>query len=276
MNVFDHLLNDADARGGAVGAFTCYDLEVAMAVIEACEAAHRGAVLLIPPSQFRTHRGRRLAIALQALANDAPVPIALQLDHVSDLDTVRHAFSLGIDAVMADGSSLSFEENVAFVQAANAIAGQSNGAVESELGRVEGNEDVAFETEASGFTDPEEAERFSHQTRASCLAVSIGNVHGTYTKAPTLDFRRLELIAERVGGPLSLHGASGLPPDDIQQAIKLGVRKVNVNTELRQTYLSVSTAMLDPAEAGFSVAALHSRQVDAVRGVVSAKLELFE
>lgn len=274
MSVFADLLQDAGRRGGAVGAFTCYDFESALGVVEAAEAAGRGAIILIPPSHFRSERGKHLALALCSLRAAARVPLALQLDHVSDLELVESAFALGVDAVMADGSKLPFAENLELTRRACEVAAHFGGAIEAELGHVEGDEDLAITTSATSLTDAAAAARFAKSANVQLLAIAIGNVHGLYSAPPTLDFSRLAEISNRVKVPLSLHGASGLPENDLRRSIELGIRKVNVNTELRQAYVAATGAALSRIEAGADVASLHREQIEAVRAVVAKKLEI--
>jgi ketose-bisphosphate aldolase len=268
---FDELLADARARGGAVGAFTCYNLETATGVLRAASARGRGVVLLVGAKAFAAPAGELLAAALLAACERAPAPACVELDHAGELGAVERAVALGIRAVTADGSKLPYEENVAFVRAA-AAAGAS---VECELGGIAGDEDVATAVAAGALTDPEEAGRLVAATGAACLAVSIGNVHGTYRDPPRLDWERLARIRERVAVPLSLHGASGLPDEDVRRAIALGVAKVNVNTELRERYLACTAERLDAVRRGANVLALNDAQADAVAEAASAKLALY-
>jgi ketose-bisphosphate aldolase len=264
---FERLLGEAAARGGAVGAFTCYNVETAVGVLRAAEAARRGAILLVGERSFRAPGGDLLLAALVAAAAQAPVAACVQLDHVDDLVLIERALALGAGAVMADGTKLPYEENVAFVRAA-----AGGGSAEAELGGIEGDEDVAAAVAAGALTDPDEAAAFVAATGAACLAVSIGNVHGTYREPPRLDWPLLEAIRERVPVPLSLHGASGLSDDDLRRAIERGVAKVNVNTELRERYLEATAANLDAARHGARVLDLNAAQADAVAEVVAAKL----
>jgi ketose-bisphosphate aldolase len=271
---FVALLAAAQARGGAVGAFTCYDLETALGVVEACEEAGRGGVILIAPSTFRSQRGGLLFRALRALTEAANVPIAIQLDHTTEPALADDALSLGADAIMADGSKLGFDANIALVRAVQEAARSWGCAVEAELGRVEGNEDVAEPTLAGAYTDPAEAAEFVRAASPDCLAISIGNVHGTYRQPPRLDYDRLEEIAAATPVPLSLHGASGLGDDDLVRTVQLGVRKVNINTELREAYFHITHETLDEASNGFNLAKLHDAQVEATKQIASQKLAL--
>ena len=271
---FADLLAGASSRGGAVGAFTCYNLETAVGVLAAAESARLGVVLLLSPGSFRGPGGRLLAAALVAATDQADIPACVQLDHVADLALVEQALEAGVGAVMADGSALPDEENVALVCRAVELAGRFGAHVEAELGRVEGEEDVAAAAEAGNLTDPEEAASFVRRTGAACLAVSIGNVHGRYARSPSLDWDRLRAIRERVDVPLSLHGTSGLRDDDVRRAVGLGVAKFNVNTELREAYLETTAGAPDRLSAGADVLGLNGAQAEAVARAVTAKLAL--
>jgi tagatose 1,6-diphosphate aldolase GatY/KbaY len=272
---FEALLDEHTRACTALGAFTCYDLEVAGAVLAAAAARDVGVVLLISRDAFAADGGDQLLCAVRAAAERSPARACVQLDHVADLDLIGAAFELGAGAVMADGSRLPFDENVALVREARRRADGFGGAVEAELGHVAGGEDVAVATAAGGLTDPQEAERFAGATGAACLAVSIGNVHGRYLGEPKLDWDRLDAVAGAVTVPLSLHGASGLPDSDLHRAVGAGARKINANTELRHAYLSATRDRLDDALEGLAVMDLHEAQADAVRRVVEHKLAAF-
>jgi ketose-bisphosphate aldolase len=269
LTSFDEVL-----AGGPVGAFTCYDLEAAEGVLAAAKASERPVILLVSAAQFARASGERFAAALSAFADRHPALACIQLDHVRDLDAIVAAFGLGIGAVMADGSHLSLGENIAFVAAAVEIAVQHGGGVEAELGRIEGNEDVAEAVSAGRLTDPDDAVRFVYETGVSCLAVSIGNVHGHYREPPALRWDVLAAVRGQVDVPLSLHGASGLPADDVRRAVAAGIRKLNVNTELREAYLEATARFLPEVRAGARLAELHDAQIGAVEAVARRTIEL--
>jgi tagatose 1,6-diphosphate aldolase GatY/KbaY len=275
LTPFTELLADAQRGEAGLGAFTCYDLEVASGVLAAADRRDVGVVLLISREAFAAPGGEVLLAAVGAAAERSPARACVQLDHVADLDLIERAFELGAGVVMADGSKLPFEENVALVGEASSCARRFGGAVEAELGHIEGDEDVARAADAGGLTDPDEARRFVAATEADCLAVSIGNVHGAYREDPRLDWERLREIKSTVFVPLSLHGASGLPESDVRRAVGAGIRKVNVNAELRQTYLDVTARELDGARDGQRVMALHAAQRAAIAEFVEAKIDSF-
>ena len=268
------LLVERRTAGAAAGAFTCYDVTTALGVARAAEARGVPAIVLLSEASLRGASGRLLLSALLAVAREARVPMCVQLDHVADDTLIDAALAAGVGAVMADGSRLPIRENSAFVAAVRGRAAVVGAGVEAELGHIEGGEDVAAATEAGTLTDSDQAAAFVAATGCDCLAVSIGNVHGTYASPPRLDWERLALIRDRVAVPLSLHGASGIPDADVRTAIGLGVCKINVNTEIRGRYLDELAARLPAARDGLRLLELEAALIDAVAAVVTAKLEL--
>jgi len=261
--------------GRAVGAFTAYDLETATAIIRAAEQRRSPVIVLVSRAAFARDRGPAFLAALRACAERAAVPVCIQLDHVSDHGLMERAAELGCGAVMADGSKLQFDENVRLVAAARRLVAGDGAEVEGELGHLAGGEDVARAVAAGGLTDPRMVGRFVDRTGVTCLAVSIGNVHGTYAEPPRLDWDLLARIRERTPVHLSLHGASGLDPEDVAKAIELGVTKVNVNLELRQAYMLATEQVLERSMEGYDMLELHDCQVAAIEAVAGEKIEVF-
>lgn len=229
----DILVNGALLDGAAVPAFTCYDFTTALAVVEAAEANQRGVILLVAPKTATAPSGPRFITALRGLSDAANVPVAVQLDHATNIEAIVAGIAAGADSVLADGSALDFEDNIAFVQAAQKAVADSEIVVEAELGGLAGNEDQAFALEAAGLTDASQVADFVARTGASLLAVAVGNVHGKYAGEPKLHWDLLDAIAAVSPIPLVLHGASGIPVDDLAKAPAAGIGKVNFNTELR-------------------------------------------
>ncbi len=247
----DELVASALQKGSAVPAFTCYDFTTALAVVGAAEDAGRGAILLVAPKSAGTPNGLRLIAALRGLADSAGVPIAVQLDHAADLQLIIDSVAAGADSVLVDGSSLPYEDNIALVRGVRAALdgqGHSGVVLEAELGGIAGDEDRAFEADAAGsepaagtagLTDSAQVEDFVSRTGAQLLAVAVGNVHGKYQGEPKLRWDVLQDIAVRTRIPLVLHGASGIPPEELVKAAAMNVGKVNFNTELRTGVLTV-------------------------------------
>jgi tagatose 1,6-diphosphate aldolase GatY/KbaY len=267
----DTLVTGALQQGSAVPAFTCYDFTTALAVVGAAEESGRGAILLVAPKTAATPNGLRLIAALRGLADAASVPIAVQLDHATDPQVIADAVSAGADSVLVDGSSLPYEDNIALVRnvrAALAAQGRADVVIEAELGGLAGDEDRAFGTDAAdsagdatdnagstvadapaGLTDSAQVEDFVARTGAQLLAVAVGNVHGKYKGEPRLRWDVLQDIAVRTRIPLVLHGASGIPAEELVKAAAMNVGKVNFNTELRTGVLAVLEEQTSPHRA---------------------------
>ncbi|MHC8606253.1 class II fructose-bisphosphate aldolase [Paenarthrobacter ureafaciens] len=250
----DQLVNSALAAGSAVPAFTCYDFTTAMAVVSAAEEARSGVILLVAPKTAATPNGLRLITALRGLADNAGVPVSVQLDHASELQVIRDSVNAGADAVLADGSSLAYEDNIALVREVRAMLdadGHADIVIEAELGGLAGDEDRAFGASGeahdagpsdAGLTDPEQVSDFVGRTGAQLLAVAVGNVHGKYTGEPNIRWDVLQDVAARTDVPLVLHGASGIPASELSKASAMQVGKVNFNTELRTGILATLEA----------------------------------
>ncbi len=266
------ILQEARKRKYALGAFNIYNLEGVRAVVMASEAARSPAILQILPAAIK-HSGYELFTYCLESAKRASTPISVHLDHCPDLEIIKKALESGVSSVMADGSSLSFDENLQFVRKACELTSKYGAAVECELGKLAGNEDgMPHEEIESRLTDPGQAREFLHETGAQILAVSIGNVHGQYAATPKFDLDRLTKIRELVDAPLALHGASGVPADLVRSCIELGVCKFNVNTEVRAQYVK---ALQAPDNSGDDLLALQTKAIEAMRTVILEKMELF-
>jgi tagatose 1,6-diphosphate aldolase GatY/KbaY len=231
-------------------------------------------MLQIHPAALQHGGAPLLALCLEA-ARGAAVPVAVHLDHSVATADIREALAAGLTSVMADGSHLPYADNVAFTRHMTALAHARNVAVEAELGRLSGTEDgLSVPEYKAKLTDPDQAVDFVRQTGIDALAVCIGNVHGRYRSTPRLDFDRLHAIHRAVPVPLVLHGASGLPADMVHQAIRLGVRKFNVNTEVREAYINALHQDLQQSPPP-DLTVLMQHVEAAMQGVVADKLYLF-
>lgn len=276
------LLAGAVRGGYAVGAFNVYNLEQARAVVDAAEAGESPAILQLHPKAYDLGGAGFLHLCL-AYSRRAKVPICVHLDHAQTVDVVSSLISDGIPSVMADGARLPFQDNISFVREAVALARPKRVSVEAELGLLSGTEDgLTIEAREASLTDPDQAAQFVDLTGIDALAVCIGNVHGPYHGEPNLDFARLAKIRDQTSLPLVLHGASGLPAEMVEQAISLGVAKINVNTDLRVAYMNTLRSIFAGDEAGRTS---HESSMDlfdvmqacikAVKSVVAAKINAF-
>ncbi|MBE3573699.1 MAG: tagatose-bisphosphate aldolase subunit GatY [Moorella humiferrea] len=228
------MLIEARRGGYAVGAFNIHNLETLQAVAEAAAEAAAPVILQATPGTVKYVGADYLVAMARVAARRSGVPVALHLDHATDIDLIGSCLEAGFTSVMFDGSTLPLEENIARTRQVAAMAHAKGAAVEAELGRLSGREDdLSGDEAAASYTDPEEAVLFAGATGIDSLAVAIGTAHGVYRGEPRLDFDRLKAIAARVSLPLVLHGASGLPDDYVTRCIALGICKVNIATELK-------------------------------------------
>ena len=231
------LLESAQQHSYAIGAFNLYNIEGVKAVVNAAEAENSPAILQILPNILEYGDSPLVALFLEA-ADSSKIPMSVHLDHCGDRTTIDTALDAGVQSILADGSKLSFQENLAFTREMTALAHEKGATVEAEVGRISGTEDgMTVAQKDAKMTDPDQAKELVAKSGVDFLAVTIGNIHGQYHHKPQLDFERLNKIRQQIHIPLVLHGASGLPPRMIQRSIELGVCKFNVNTEIRQKYL---------------------------------------
>ncbi|WP_086860794.1 class II fructose-bisphosphate aldolase, partial [Streptomyces milbemycinicus] len=259
-------LTAAAREGRAIPGFVAYNLETVQGIVAAAEAAGRPVLLQAGSSAFK-HAGRA---ALMALALDAArrsdAALGVHLDHSRDLEEITACVEAGYTSVMVDGSHLPFAENVALTRKAVERAHAAGVWVEAELGALAGDEDVSTDARAAGgsMTDPEQAAEFVAATGVDALAVAVGNVHGFTAEPVRLDLDRLARIRAAVAVPLVLHGASGLPEEQLLGAVRRGVAKVNVNAELRRAYLQAVSSALPGALPGADVVSTWTAGRDAV------------
>lgn len=259
-------LRAAAERGTAIPGFVAYNLETVQAVVAAAEAAGTPVLLQAGSSAFK-HAGRDalMSLALGA-ARRSPARIGVHLDHSRNLDEIAACLDAGYTSVMIDGSHLPYEENVALTREATRRAHDAGAWIEAELGALAGDEDVSTGAAAASgsMTDPAQAAAFAEATGIDALAVAVGNVHGFTPEPVRLDLERLAAIHTAVPVPLVLHGASGLPEDQLLGALERGVAKVNVNAELRRAYLRAVGDVLPDALPGSDTVATWTAGRDAV------------
>jgi fructose-bisphosphate aldolase class II len=232
------LLKEAEKEGYAVGAFNTNNMEIAQAIVEAAEA-ERSPVIMQASQGAIAYAGIEYITSLAMVAaSRAKIPVALHLDHGTSFSQIVQCIRSGFSSVMFDGSKLSLEENIAMTRKVLEVARPIGVSVEGELGKIGGTEDdITVDEREALFTDPEEAEIFVRETGIDCLAIAIGTSHGQYKGEPKLDFDRLKEIKARIKVPIVLHGSSGVPDEVIQEAIRLGIRKVNIDTNVREAFV---------------------------------------
>lgn len=230
---------DARKQGYAVVGLAAYNLETLQTLIETADRLHAPVMVQTTPSNIDNMGVEYLAAIVKIAAQKASVPVVLHLDHGDSIERVHQCVDHGFTSVMIDGSQLPYEQNIAMVREAVAIAHAKGVVVEAELGKIGGVEDdLSVNAEDAHYTDPDTAVDFIQRTGLDSLAIAIGTAHGLYKGEPKLDLDRLSEIRRRVDVPLVLHGASGVPDAAIRETIRRGITKMNIATELKIPFAS--------------------------------------
>ena len=219
---------------GAVGAFNVILIEHAEALAKAAEIANTGIVLQISENCVSYHGALKpIAVATKAIIEASPINLSLHLDHAEKVDLIKEALDLGFDSIMYDGSKLEYKENVKVSKEVVQLCRKYNATIEVELGEVGGKDGV----HAPGVrTNPKEAKQFVEETGVDLLAVAVGTSHGKITRDTVLDLDLIQELATTVKTPLVLHGSSGVSDENLQKAVKAGMRKVNIATHLNHVF----------------------------------------
>ncbi|TGA99890.1 class II fructose-bisphosphate aldolase [Sporolactobacillus shoreae] len=226
------LLRKAQEKKYAVAAFNVYNMETIQAAFHAAESEGRPVILALGERYFPMVELDGFSAMVKALAEKTKLPVALHLDHAEQKESIVQAIRCGFTSVMFDGSRFDLKENIAQTKEIAAIAHLTGVSVEGEVGSMKTG-DFSDEAEGDGsLTDPQSAGLFARETGIDFLAAAIGTVHGLYKGEPHIDLSLLHAIHQCVPIPLVLHGGSGTPDDVIRKAIRLGITKINVNTEV--------------------------------------------
>ena len=258
----NEVLKDACEKGYAIGAFNAYNLEALQAIIEAAEETGKGVIINYAEVHAPLIPLEEIAPIMVMYAKKASVPVCLNLDHGTTVESCMTAMRLGFTSVMIDASALSYEENVKETAMVCRLAHSIGVSVEAELGHVItsdiGMEGVEAEDQSeldldSIYTDPDMAKDFVEKTGVDALAIAFGTAHGIYTVKPQLDLDRINKIREKIDIPFVMHGGSGLSKEEFQSAIRNGIRKINYYTYMALAGGKAVKETMDKVQSGESV-----------------------
>ena len=272
------MFQKAYAGGYAIGAFNVNNMEIIQGITEAAREVNSPLILQVSAGARKYAKPVYLRRLVEAAIEDTGLPMALHLDHGEDFEICKSCIDGGFTSVMIDGSKHSFEDNIALTRQVVEYAHAHGVVVEGELGRLAGIEDdVNVSAADSSYTDPDQVQEFVQATGVDSLAIAIGTSHGAYkfkpgTK-PQLRFDILEEVSRRLPGfPIVLHGASsvipkyveiinanggqlkdaiGVPEDQLRQAAKMAVCKINLDSDLRLAMTAGVRQQLIADPAGF-------------------------
>ena len=268
------MLDEARRGKYGVGFFNAVNVEMARAIIETAEELRAPVIVGTAEVLLSAMSLERVAEYLIPMAQKAGVPVAVHYDHGLTFEKCMEALKLGFSSVMYDCSTASYEENLDRVAEMVRVCHGMGVTVEGELGHVGDNEGAGkLENPSDYFTDPAVAADFVRKTGVDALAVAVGNAHGDYKFPPKLDFSRITAIREATGIPLVLHGGSGLSDDDFREAVRRGVCKINIFTDLDKAGKAGIEKGLKNGAA--SMMGLIPYEIEAMKEVVRNKIGLF-
>jgi len=295
------MLAKANKENYCIGAFNINNLEFAQAVISAAESQNAPIIVQTSQGAIKYAGLESIGKIVNTLANQTKTPVALHLDHGTDMNLIKAVIKSGLyTSVMIDGSKLPIKENIKNTKKIVSLAHKVGITVEAELGAIPGTEDDLNITAAESFmTDPDEAKRFIELTNCDSLAISIGTKHGVFKFAKggtKLDYKRLTTIKKITKLPIVLHGASSIPSNlkriastyganlknahgvsnsQLKKAIAHGVNKINTDSDLRiaftgavDKYMTQNPNNMDPRKY------LNAGR-EAVYKIVKKKIKLF-
>ena len=282
----------------AIGAFNVNNMEIIQGIVDAAKEEQAPLILQVSAGARKYARPAYLINLVNAASEDSGLGLVLHLDHGEDFDICKKCVDDGFTSVMIDGSKHPFDENIRITKEVVEYAHAHGVVVEAELGRLAGVEDaVQVDARSATFTDPDEAAEFVERTGVDSLAIAIGTSHGAYKfkGEPYLDFERLKTIHKLLPEtPLVLHGASsvlqefvskcnqyggqvggaqGVPEDMIHEAVKYGICKVNVDTDLRLAMTAEIRKYLTEHPEEFDPRKYMSPARDAIKSMVQHKLK---
>lgn len=234
------MLEKARREKYAVGQFNINNLEWIEAILDKTNELRSPVILGVSANAAKYMGGWKVVMAMISAyieEHDINIPVAVHVDHASSFEVCKAAIDAGLTSVMIDASKKPFAENIEITKRVVEYAHSRHVTVESELGKVGGQEDDVVAE--SMYADPEECRQMVDLTGIDALAPALGSVHGPYHGEPKLGFTEMKKIKELVSVPLVLHGGSGIPDEKILKAIECGTCKINVNTECQMAWVKI-------------------------------------
>ena len=275
----NEVLYKAKEEKYGVGLFNAVTLEMARGVVEAAEEAKSPIIIGTAEVLNSVVPLDIIASLLLPMAKKSDVPVVLHYDHGLTKECCIEALELGFSSIMYDCSTEGFEENIKKVAEMAEIAHSYGATIEGELGHVGNNSDSKEGEEPSEdmsamYTDPAVAKEFVERTKVDALAIAVGTAHGSYKMKPKLDFERIKAIAAAVNVPLVLHGGSGLTDEDLKEAIRCGISKINIFTDIN---ISGAVAIKEAMDKGLmSLTDFAEPIINGVKKETLVKMKIFD
>jgi fructose-bisphosphate aldolase, class II len=270
------ILDVANEYFFAVPAFNISDYAMFNGIVDISEEKNAPLIVGIHPDEVE-HVGVEMITAVRQRAHRSSVPVAIHWDHGANYKQILIAIQSGFTSVMIDGSMLPFEENVAISRRVTDSAHAVGLSVEGELGTIGQTDNEAEDgSNVIIYTNPDDALAFVESTAVDSLAVAIGTSHGIYPTAmrPELKLDLLKQIKATVSIPLVLHGGSNNPDDEVAEAVKLGINKINISSDIKVAYhMKMREVLAD--ENLREPLAIQPPCIEAMKVVAGQKIDLF-
>ena len=262
----------------AVGAYNVSESNLFRTVVEAAEANDSPAIIAVHPTELDYCKDDFVKYMIARITN-SPAPFVLHMDHGDSITSIMRAVHDGFSSVMIDGSLLPFEENVEKTAEVVGYCHMVNVSVEGELGTIgQTGETIEGGMTEVKYTDPQDAKVFVERTGVDTLAVAIGTCHGLYPKGvvPKLRMDVLEGIQRVVDVPLVLHGGSGNPDEEVTEAVRIGIQKVNISSDYKSAFFVKAREILARPNSGWDPNNLFPECIEAGKRVIAHKMRLFD
>lgn len=270
------ILGVAQKNHFAVPAFNVSSSMLLKAVMQGCEEKKAPVIIAIHPDEL-AFTGDSFVAAIRDEAGKAKIPVCIHLDHGASFEQVIRAIHCGFTSVMIDSSTKPFEENIAITKKVVEAAHAVNISVEAELGTIgptgEGGE---AKTDNIIYTNPDDVVAFTSATKVDTLAVAIGTAHGLYPKnfKPKLRLDLLKKIRSMTDIPLVLHGGSDNSDEEIAEAVKLGISKINISSDTKKAFYIKCREILQD-ESLREPNTIYPACIEATKKIIFHKIELF-
>lgn len=273
-------LAKAKKESWALGAFNVGNLETFKAIAQAAGNKKSPIIIESSPGETEWMGADNIIDLAKNYSEQYQIPILVNLDHAESLEQCQVGIEAGYDLIHFDGSKLPLEENLKILKQVAELAHAKDLTVEGELDHIGGSSEVhegaASEEVKIQMTDPAKAAEFVKASGIDIMAAFVGNIHGLYKEGQKhLDLERVEEIAKATGVFLSLHGSSGILEDQVQGAIKRGVVKVNLNTEIREAYKTTLEEIFRTNPDEYAMYKSEGPVIEAIQKLVEYKIELF-
>lgn len=275
-------LEKAKTEKWALGAFNVGNLETFKAVVAAAKNKKSPVIIESSPGETSFLGADNIVDLARNYSQDFGVPILVNLDHAQTLEDCLNGIESGYDLIHFDGSQLPLDQNLKIIKKVVEVAHQRGLTVEGEMDHITGSSEVhegsaALEVTKGTFTNPQKAEAFVKESGIDILAAFFGNVHGIFKDGmENLHLEILKQLQQLLPNIFfSLHGGSGIPDDQVRRAIKFGVVKININTELRQTFKDSLAEELKKHPDEYAMYKIEPPVIEAVQKIVEHKIEIF-